>query len=222
MWPRRRAVDVTTAVVVLGDALESPEIHEELATRVDRGIERFAETEAEALVVTGGAPSDVDRTEADAMATYAAERGFDSDDLLVEDEALDTVGNAFFTRRLLDAEGIDPDRIDLVTSDWHADRSRFVFERTFGDAAEVDVGARPEAPDPRDPEAEANSFDRVRDFFAPVTDGDLAGVRDRIVETHDLYEASDLPGSLTDRLSGRVESEPDDVGAESSERGGRD
>jgi hypothetical protein len=213
---------VTTAVVVLGDALESPEIHEELATRVDRGIERFAETDAEAMVVTGGAPSDVDRTEAAVMAAYAESRGFDADDLLVEDEALDTVGNAFFTRRLLDAEGVDADRIDLVTSDWHADRSRFVFERTFGDAAAVGVGARPEAPDPRDPAAEAQSFDLVRDFFAPVADGDLAGVRDRMVETHDLYDASDLPGSLTDRLAETVESGPDDVGAESGERGGRD
>jgi|GEM_PF-1459658 len=180
-------------VVVLGNRLRSTEIHDELRGRVDVGVRSFREEDREALVFSGGQSNpDVPRTEAEVMAEYAVEeRGVDPDDILLEEDSRDTVGNAYFSRRLIEDE-VDTSTIRLVSSCYHVARSVFVFENCFGDAYDV---VSPDCYDADTSTAElteGRSMTLNRRLFAPIEAGDIGEIRDRLIAEHGLYSASDF------------------------------
>lgn len=176
-------------VVVLGCRLSSPEIRPELRGRMDVAIDLFERTDADRLVVCGGWTNpDVPLTEAEVMARYAIENGIDPDDVLLEEQSRDTIGNAYFARRLLD--GADVSTLHVVSSCYHADRSAYLFEQCFGDGFEVRADHCYQVPDHGMAASEREKLDYAREFFEPVSAGNVAELRDRLVEAHPLYDDS--------------------------------
>jgi len=189
----RSGADPVRVVAVLGHRLRSPELHDALAGRMDVGIERLREIGAEYLVVSGAATNPaVDRTEADAMREYAIGRGVDPDRVVLEPEADDTIENAFYVRRAVDALDRQVDAVSVVTSCYHAERAAYVFEQCFGDGVEIDAERCHDggAIDRQRREAERESFRRAREFFTPIDPGDLDAIRRRLAETEG-YDAPD-------------------------------
>lgn len=196
--PRTDAEPVRV-VAVLGHQLRSPELHDALAGRMDVGIERFRETGAEYLVVSGAATNPaVDRTEADAMREYAIDRGVDPERVLLEPEADDTIENGFYVRRVVDALDRQVEAVSVVTSCYHAERAAYIFRRCFGDAAEIDAERCYDqgASDRQRRAAERESVRRAREFFAPIEPGDVDAIRRRLAETEG-YDAPASGGSAT-------------------------
>lgn len=179
-------------VIILGNRLNSTEIHEHLRGRVDLGIRLAQELDSEALVMTGGQTNpDVDTTESEVMQEYAVERGVNPSNILVEPRGKDTIGNAYFSRRAIE-QHLNTTTVRIATSCYHVARAVYIFEHCFGDDYDIS------APDCYDSNVSTEELDEDksislnRQFFAPVEPGDLAAVRDRMIKTHDLYDASDF------------------------------
>ena len=197
----RTDAETIRVVAALGHQLQSTEIHDALAGRMDAAIDALDETDAEYLVVSGAATNPaVDLTEAELMRRYAVERGVDPDRVLLDPDADDTIENGFYVRRVVDALDRRVGAVSVVTSCYHAERAAYIFEQCFGDAVDVDAERCHDegATDRRRREAERESFRRAREFFDPITPGDVDAVRRRLAETEG-YDAPDcnrpaLPG----------------------------
>jgi uncharacterized SAM-binding protein YcdF (DUF218 family) len=102
--------------------------------RVQRAVELFHAGIAPRLILSGRCgltdPEPV-VTEAAAMASYALEHGVPGDCLLLEEEARDTLGNAYFTREMYLAPNAWTS-IRVVTSDFHLSRAAYVFRKILG------------------------------------------------------------------------------------------
>jgi uncharacterized SAM-binding protein YcdF (DUF218 family) len=178
-------------VVVLGNRLRRAGIHPTLRRRMDAGLELLEADETRPLVVTGGQSNpSIPLTEASVMRDYALRQGVDRARIHLEHAAQDTIGNAFFTRQIVDVLGAD--RVTAVSSTSHLPRVRFVFDQCFGDGYELTVtdGESADAAESVDPEArrrERKKHRRNQEFFEPVKRGDLDAVRHRLATAHDYY-----------------------------------
>ncbi|WP_306055558.1 YdcF family protein [Natronococcus wangiae] len=180
-------------VAILGHRLTSPTIHPELQQRVETGIDALRATDASYLFCSGGQGNEaIARTESEVMQEYALSQDVDEERILTEDESVDTIGNAYYTRRLLADHGIDPETIVLVTSDYHMERALYVFEQCFGDAVTLD----PKMCETSITDVlsyDERRLERTRDFFEPVAPGDLEMIEQRLVDEHDCYTREQIP-----------------------------
>lgn len=122
------------AVVVLGGGVEEDGTPTRWTdARLRRGLELVAEGVSEHLVVSGGwglsSPRPI-RTEAEVMAGLAV-RQMDPSRVHLETESRDTIGNAWFTGKILRRDGWRS--ILIVTSDFHVPRAAYVFSRLLPD-----------------------------------------------------------------------------------------
>jgi hypothetical protein len=75
--------------------------------------------------------------EAVVMKKYAESLGFLATDILTEETSLDTVGNAHYTKVNI-LEKNNWKKIKVVTSDFHIERTRFIFDLILGDGYEIE------------------------------------------------------------------------------------
>lgn len=123
------------AIVVLGGGVESDgSLPRVAATRVERAVELWRRGVAPRLILSGrcglAAPEPA-VTEAAAMAALARRLDVPDDALLLEEEARDTLGNAYFVKE----EFLEPNgwrTIRVVTSDFHLSRAAWVFRKILG------------------------------------------------------------------------------------------
>ncbi|MCD6081735.1 YdcF family protein [candidate division WOR-3 bacterium] len=103
--------------------------------RVDKAVELFKEGVTQ-YVIFSGAWSFMYTykppiTEARAMQEYAITHGIPYDKILLDEEACDTIGNAYFPKvRIIKPRGWR--NIMVVTSEFHLKRTQYVFEKVFG------------------------------------------------------------------------------------------
>ena len=194
-------------VVALGNRLDGRWVHPTLRDRMDEAIRVLRERDADALVCTGAQTNpDVPVAECEAMRDYALLRGVARSRLLLEPAARDTIGNAYFTRRLLDDRG-DRSAVRVVTSGVHTVRARYAFERCFGDDREIRISHPGDADWSVDslPPHERDRLDRTRRFFASVPRGDVEAIGRKLRAEHDLYPRID--SSRPDARNPRVDGE---------------
>jgi len=163
------------AAIVLGGGLTKVEVHGQMRyepeaqakARLDIAYALFAEGKADYIISTGKcsvmATIDPDvigpRTEAEVGKQYliarARAQGEDASDarriedrICCEDQSIDTISNAWYAKKLcLEPHGISS--CILVTSDYHVERARVIFEWVLGPRYTV---ACVEAPSPRNDE----------------------------------------------------------------------
>ncbi len=122
------------AVVVLGDKLRFPDrLHERLERKVDHGISAYLLGFAPLLILTGGAtgPAADGVTEAGLMAAHAAQKGVPNGSILTEKVSQDTLGNAYFIRRLADEQELRLRTIYVVANPGQAARADIAFHYAF-------------------------------------------------------------------------------------------
>ncbi|WP_157972640.1 YdcF family protein [Haloprofundus halophilus] len=178
-------------IVVLGDRLRSNAIHPHLRKRVDAGIDALQATDGRYLLVTGAATNpDVPRAECEVMADYAVSRGVAPERVLLEDHAYDTRGNGYFARLLVDEHAPDTETVSVVSSRMHLRRARYIFERCFGDAYEIDT-SRAVDPEPEYDDFTESEIRRLheedREFFDGITPGDTDAIRRRLAADDPAY-----------------------------------
>jgi uncharacterized SAM-binding protein YcdF (DUF218 family) len=71
-------------------------------------------------------------TEAQAMKRYLVESGVRSRDILIENRSKDTVGNAYYTKRIL-SKRPEIKNLTVLCAEQHLERVKFLFDTFFGD-----------------------------------------------------------------------------------------
>jgi uncharacterized SAM-binding protein YcdF (DUF218 family) len=179
-------------VVVLGHRLESPQIHARLRARVVGGMRALDADDESYLLCTGGQTNpEVDRTECGVMGEYAVRRGVDPDRIVLDPFAYDTIGNAYFSRVLLDDVGLDPSRVHLVTDDFHAPRAKCAFGHCFGPDTTIDTTYSVETERDAHSPTCREKLQQTRRFFEPVPVADTDAIRRRLHADHDCYDFSE-------------------------------
>lgn len=139
---RAAAPGPVAAIVVLGSGTPGGKVSPVLAARLDLALER-AQAHPDAVVIaSGGFDFNATRSESAVMGDYLRARGLPPARILQEERSTSTAQNLAFSRRLLEQRGIVVARepVELVTSDFHAPRARWIAERA-GYAQPRTIGA---------------------------------------------------------------------------------
>ena len=186
---------MTDALVVLGRGVcDDGSLPLIARTRVEKAVALFQQGVAPWMVFTGShslmteVPPPI--SEAAAMANYAESLGVPRADMLLEDEARDTIGNAYFVwkRFMLPRDWWS---IRVVTSDFHIPRSAWVFQKILGEAYDVAFSA---ASSERfastlvfRARAERDTAAFLAEWLADLKDGDVASIERLIASDHPGY-----------------------------------
>ena len=193
------------ALVVLGRGIDPDGSLPRLAKqRVERAAELFAWQTAPRLIFSGRCSLMTDVipaiTEAGAMADYAVELGLPREALHVEEQSRDTIGNAYFVLR----EYLEPNdwsSIRVVTSDFHIQRTAWVFQKVLGVGYDVSFSPAPSELDHSTiaararEEADITAF--LMEWLQDIPDGDPVALARVIWKEH--------PGYATDPLVTKAE-----------------
>ena len=114
------------AIVVLGAAQYDGEPSPQLAARLDHVAELWPRELAPVVVTTGGGRPGDRFTEAQASASYLAERGVPESAILLENDGSTTFESMKNVAAELEQRGLD--RVLIVTDPYHALRSRLIAE----------------------------------------------------------------------------------------------
>lgn len=184
--------DAREIIVVLGGGMQPDGSADASTVRRAAAATALALASPDAAVIAsgGGPPLSEARhaaararergTEAAQIARILRDRGIGAGRIHLEDESMDTIGNAVFTAaRYL--KSLRPRPLTLVTSPFHADRARWAFARALpGWEIAVHTSAAGAEDDARAPNEPAYLAENER-MIAGVADGDLAGMFDRLV-----------------------------------------
>jgi vancomycin permeability regulator SanA len=181
--------------VVLGRGIDPDGSLPRLARqRVDRAAELFAWEVAPRIIFSGrcslmtDAPPPV--TEARAMYDYALSLGLPQRAMLLEEESRDTIGNAYFVlRRFLEPN--DWMSIRVVTSDFHIQRTAWVFQKVLGLGYDVAFSPAPSELDHTTIAARAREESDISAFLMEwlgrIHDGDPIALARLIWQEHPGY-----------------------------------
>jgi uncharacterized SAM-binding protein YcdF (DUF218 family) len=197
------------AIVVLGGGVHPDGTLPPVArARVERGVELFEYGVAPRLILSGrcGLSSPEPAvTEAQAMADYAAGFGVPRAALLLEDDAKDTLGNAYFTReRFLEPNGWTSIRV--VTSDFHLSRAAWVFRKILGPGYDVSFVSAPSGLSPRElidralEECKITIF--LNEWLQAVEEADDHAIEQVMRQEHPGY--ADAPTLTHDEMARRL------------------
>lgn len=198
------------AIVVLGGGAERDGSLPPLAlTRIERGVELFHAQVAPRMILSGRcglSDPHPEVTEAAAMASYARANGVPADALLLEEEARDTLGNAYFTRELFLAPN-DWRVIRVVTSDFHLSRAAWVFRKILGRSYDFSFVSAFSGLSPRElifralEECKLSIF--LNEWLEAVQEGDDHAIEKLMAQEHPGY--SDAPTLSHEEMRARVE-----------------
>lgn len=186
------------ALVVLGRGVDADGALPLLAKqRVARAAELFAWGVAPRMIFSGrySLMTDVEPpcTEAAAMADYARSLGIPKRALILEEESRDTIGNAYFVlRRFLEPN--DWMSIRVVTSDFHIQRTAWVFQKVLGLGYDVAFSPSPSELDDATIAARAREESDISTFLmnwiGPIKDGDPIELARLIWQQHPGYAST--------------------------------
>lgn len=127
---QNQAPTAPKAIIVLGSGTPNCEASRALIERLRQGMLQASKAPAAWLVVSGGVDFGHSCTEAEVMAKYLSQQGFDMTRVLQESESTSTHENMIFSERLLRDKGINKsDPIQIVTNDFHTIRSEKIATR---------------------------------------------------------------------------------------------
>jgi len=198
-----------TAVVVLGLRLREDVsgLSEELRGRVAVAVEAFEELDAAWLVASGARTNPaVPESEAAAMADHAVELGVDSERILLEEEAEDTIGNAYYARSVLDERAPDVTTVAVVTSCYHGRRAGYVFGKCLGPSYDLRIEYCHDTGRSRADTYEADALAECHGLLGDVAPGDLERIYARL-DAAPAYEYDLSPPSAVDAAPTRADAE---------------
>lgn len=172
-------------VVILGDRPVDGMPSGEMVKRVRFGVPLAAEANALCIVFSGGVTAG-NESEAELMRRIArAEFPENHIPFILEDRSLDTIGNAYFTGRLI--EKTEHGGVIVATSPFHAARADYIFRHVLGE----DVVTRTFGPPPEGPsDSEEEAFELARFMLDDLKPMDLDELWSRMKTIHPYYSGS--------------------------------
>lgn len=118
-------------VVVLGAQTHGNRPSRTLRERLDLAYAYLLENPQAVCFVSGGQGSDETHTEAFVMRQYLLDRGVEDGRIVMEEQARSTRENLMFSCELARARGMEPERVLIITSEFHLCRAKYIA-RTLG------------------------------------------------------------------------------------------
>jgi uncharacterized SAM-binding protein YcdF (DUF218 family) len=119
-------------IVLGGGVANNSTLPKDVVLRLEKAYELYTEKYVQTLILTGGCTNKKIRlSEAKVMYYYLLNKGIPKQDLLIEDKAKDTIGNAVYTKEMILKKNLHR-TIILVTSDYHLKRALRLFLHIFG------------------------------------------------------------------------------------------
>ncbi len=180
----------STTVIVLGKMLIGKTIHPELKGRMDTGIDVFKKKSAKYLILSGGKSNpSIDVSEAEVMRDYALNSGIPSEKIILEEDSKDTIGNAYFTRKLIDKlDYSDIPEIYVVSSCYHMRRMEYIFGRCYGEKYSLSFDYCFSFDNKEAKKKEDRSIKLAEQFFKGIAPGDMDEIGRRLFSIHTLYK----------------------------------
>jgi len=126
------------AIVILGGGItKKGALPKEAKQRVEKAYQIFKRNPQSNILACGKYsflyPKDKLplRTEAEAIKEYLLKLGVPENKIFVEKKSKDTIGNAYYAKKLYFIPKKDKE-VWVVTSDFHLERVKFIFEKVFG------------------------------------------------------------------------------------------
>ena len=117
---------------------------EQNGERTRKGAELYREGVAPKVMLSDGTKMSWRTTAIKEMHALAVLEGVPPEDLIQENRSRSTYENAVYTKELMRELGFDS--AVVVTTDWHAKRSRFIFEKVYkGSGVELAYCGTPDA-----------------------------------------------------------------------------
>jgi uncharacterized SAM-binding protein YcdF (DUF218 family) len=181
-------------IIVLGAGTHSDgTLFDGSKANVRKAVELFRRDEHQPIIFTGKwNPSTTPQPplpEARAMTEYATTLGFPQGKAIEETDALDTVGSAYYTNKIV-LRMPDVGSITVVAAAWHVPRATFIFTKVFGgvrfplkfEAGNVVV------PDPEKMRVnEEQKIAFLRGIYGLLRDGDYEGFAHLVEKQHPYY-----------------------------------
>ncbi|HZG86183.1 YdcF family protein [Paenibacillus sp.] len=122
-------------IIVLGGEMDGE--------RTRKGAELYKQGVAPKVMLSDGTKMSWRTTAIKEMYDLAVLEGVPEEDIIQENRSRSTYENALFTRELMERHGMTS--AIVVTSDWHAKRSEFIFNKLFeGSGIHVNVCGTPD------------------------------------------------------------------------------
>ena len=186
------------AIIILGGGINKdgnlPKIPKE---RVEKGVEIWKGGSAKKIIVSGKYGFWLDelkqvppKTEAAAMRDYALLLGVQAEDVILEEDSKDTIGNAYFVKVNI-LEKNNWRNIVVVTSDYHLTRTEFIFNLVLGKEYNVEyipVQHHFTAEDRASREKiEAKTIEVLKHIMGDIEIGDTNAVKNALFDKHPGY-----------------------------------
>ena len=113
---------------------------EMLRMRVEGALKFAEKNDSSRLILCGGGFHPI-LTDAEIMNNMVAEKAFPEERIIFEDDSIDTIGNALFSKLILKQKQLLPEQARLViaTSAFHAVRSLNLFRKIYGPNYDIAV-----------------------------------------------------------------------------------
>lgn len=129
------------------------------------------------IIISGGysylAQEAPPRSEAAAMKEALVAMGVPARSITLEEQSRDTLSNAYFVKKML---GTTEDELVIVTSDFHAERAEYIFQRVFGPHCNIRIEATPSHLPPEEAERittrQAELLKKTRTMLIGMRPGD--------------------------------------------------
>ena len=159
--------------------------------RTEKGIEIFKDGIVKTITLSGGYERLVDLeipTHAEAMKKFAIEKGVPESKIIIEEKSLDTVGQAIFTKRYL-AIPQKWKKIIVISSDYHIERVRAIFEFVYGKNFKISFVTTPTEGDRTKIRAkEKESLQSFYETFKDVNPWDDKKIFETLFAKHPYYK----------------------------------
>jgi len=129
-------------IIVLGRGIEEDgSLPPDPKSRVRKTAELYKNGVAPLVVMSGAWTYHFDihptRSEAEAMKEYAIELGIPESAIIEESKSMDTIGNVYFTKKdIVEPRGFT--NIAIIASEDHMPRVKYLFEKIYGEAYELE------------------------------------------------------------------------------------
>lgn len=181
------------AIIVLGAHISDDGILGEHAIkRVEKAVELYRKNPS-SIIILSGKHSYLKRkkpamTESMGMKKYALQLGIPASKILLEQKSLDTIGNAFYTKKILTRKKMHS--VYLVTSDFHNKRAAYIFKRVLG----KNYSIKPTSVNVKTPldlrRKEKKIFTLTKKYFEKINPKNDAELELAILQLHPAYAKS--------------------------------
>lgn len=186
----------TRIIIVLGHRLKTEFIHPELKGRMDEAINVYQNIfnlnnkNNIVFILSGGKTQNtVQLSEADVMMEYCKDNNISTNKIIKETESLDTIGNAVFTRKIVDDLKEISD-IFVVSSCYHMDRVRYIFDMVFGSNYQINYDNCHPSNEHGIGDKEKTSLELAQKFFKNVVPGDIEFIERHLFAIHECYKSN--------------------------------